>query len=92
MAQLSKTPTETDFTLPKEAGGVFAANEILVNTPAIKNLIRENKIAQIYSALQTGAEHGMRTMDQHLHSLVSSKIVSRHVAFDMATDKIAFSV
>jgi twitching motility protein PilT len=50
--------------------GRAAATEVLVATPAIRNLIREGKTHQIYSALQSGAQHGMHTLDQHLAELV----------------------
>jgi twitching motility protein PilT len=51
--------------------GRVAASEVLVATPAIRNLIREGKTHQIYSAMQAGAQHGMHTMDQHLADLVN---------------------
>jgi twitching motility protein PilT len=47
------------------------ACEVMVATPAIRNLIREGKTHQIYSAMQAGAKHGMQTMDQHLADLVN---------------------
>jgi twitching motility protein PilT len=47
-----------------------AAHEIMIGTPAIRNLIRENKIAQMYSAIQTGQQWGMQTLDQNLQDLV----------------------
>ena len=50
--------------------GRAVATEVLVATPAIRNLIREGKTHQIYSAMQAGAQHGMHTMDQHLADLV----------------------
>ncbi|MHB2024908.1 MAG: type IV pilus twitching motility protein PilT [Mycobacteriales bacterium] len=61
-------------TLCKSADGLrrVVATEVLVATPAIRNLIREGKTHQIYSALQAGAKHGMHTMDQHLAELVRS--------------------
>src|SRR4051794_27079449 len=61
-------------TLAKTADGQgrVVATEVLVATPAIRNLIREGKTHQIYSALQAGAKHGMHTMDQHLAELVKS--------------------
>ena len=52
--------------------GRVVATEVLVATPAIRNLIREGKTHQIYSALQAGARHGMHTMDQHLAELVKA--------------------
>ena len=61
-------------TLCKTAGGDgrVVATEVLVATPAIRNLIREGKTHQVYSAMQAGAQHGMHTMDQHLAELVRS--------------------
>lgn len=53
----------------RPSGGRIAAHEIMVATPAIKNLIREDKVAQMYSAIQTGAAHGMQTMEQALMRL-----------------------
>jgi len=56
----------------RDGDGRAAATEVMVATPAIRNLIREGKTHQIYSALQAGAQHGMHTMDQHLAELVRS--------------------
>jgi len=56
--------------VPQVGGGMTAAYEVLVATPAIRNLIREGKTHQIYSAMQAGAQHGMHTLDQHLAELV----------------------
>ena len=58
--------------LKKVGGGRVAAQEIMMCTPALRNLIREDKVAQIYSAIQTGAQHGMNTLDQALEALVAS--------------------
>ncbi len=66
--------------LKKQGGGRVAAHEIMIGTPAIRNLIREDKVAQMYSAIQSGASVGMQTMDQCLEGLVNRKIVSREVA------------
>lgn len=71
-------------------GGVIAAHEIMVCTPAIRNLIRENKIAQIYSSMQTGQSLGMQTLDQNLRNLVSERLVTSSTARTNATDKSAF--
>jgi len=60
----------------KDATGRVAAHEIMVGTPAIRNLIREGKIAQMYSAIQTGQNMGMTTLDQTLQDLVKRNIVS----------------
>ncbi|MCF6147246.1 MAG: type IV pilus twitching motility protein PilT [Candidatus Kuenenia sp.] len=61
----------------KEGTGRIAALEIMIGTPAVRNLIRENKIAQIPSALQTGRQHGMQTMDQALIDLCRNGFVEK---------------
>ncbi|PIT90538.1 MAG: type IV pili twitching motility protein PilT [Candidatus Komeilibacteria bacterium CG10_big_fil_rev_8_21_14_0_10_41_13] len=66
--------------LPKSGGGRIAAREILINTPAIANIIRENKIPQIKTAIQTGADMGMITLEQDLTRLVSDGLVEEEVA------------
>jgi len=70
--------------LKKNGGGRIAAHEIMVGTPAIRNLIREDKVAQMYSSIQTGAGHGMQTMDQCLQGLVSKGLISREIAREKA--------
>jgi len=70
--------------LKKIGGGRVAAHEIMIGTPAIRNLIREDKVAQMYSSIQTGANHGMQTMDQCLKKLVAQKVVSREAAREKA--------
>ena len=70
--------------MKKIGGGRIAAHEIMIGTPAIRNLIREDKVAQMYSAIQTGASHGMQTMDQNLHRLVSQKVITAEVANEKA--------
>ncbi|MCD8548822.1 MAG: type IVa pilus ATPase TapT [Aeromonadaceae bacterium] len=62
--------------LKKTGGGRVAAHEIMIGIPAIRNLIREDKIAQMYSVIQTGMMHGMQTMDQCLKQLVARGIVN----------------
>ncbi len=62
--------------------GRVAATEVLVATPAVRNLIREGKTHQIYSAMQAGAKHGMHTMDQHLAELVVRGRISYEVALE----------
>ena len=64
-----------------------AAHEIMIGTPAIRNLIRENKIAQMYSAIQTGQAVGMQTLDQNLSKLVKDGVVSRKEAQLKAANK-----
>jgi len=66
--------------LKKVGGGRVAAHEIMMGTPAIRNLIREDKIAQMYSAIQTGAQLGMQTLDQCLKNLITKGVVSRDEA------------
>ncbi|HEX8612979.1 MAG TPA: type IV pilus twitching motility protein PilT [Telluria sp.] len=60
----------------KDGSGRVAAHEIMIGTPAIRNLIREAKIAQMYSAIQTGSSVGMQTLDQNLTDLVRRNIIS----------------
>ena len=76
--------------LKKNGGGRIAAHEIMIGTPAIRNLIRENRIAQMYSAIQTGQQLGMRTLDQALAVLVRAGVVARDVARQAAVSKDAF--
>lgn len=66
--------------LPRAGGGRLASREILINTPAIGNLIRENKIAQIKTAIQTGVEEGMNTMDQDIKRLYEEGLISEQTA------------
>ena len=78
-------------TLIKRAnGGRVAAHEIMIGTPAIRNLIRENKIAQMYSAIQTGQQFGMKTLDQDLQRLVQDGVVDRNEARNKAANKDNF--
>ncbi len=76
--------------LKKNGGGRVAAHEIMIGTPAIRNLIRENKIAQMYSAIQTGQQFGMQTLDQNLQTLVQKNVVSRTEARLKAVNKDNF--
>jgi len=66
--------------LPKADGGRIAAREIMINTPAVANLIRENKVAQIKSIIQTSADKEMTTMDQDLEKLYGQKLITKEVA------------
>ncbi|SDF57561.1 type IV pilus twitching motility protein PilT [Pseudomonas seleniipraecipitans] len=70
--------------LKKIGGGRVAAHEIMIGTPAIRNLIREDKVAQMYSAIQTGGALGMQTLDACLKTLVSKGLVSRESAREKA--------
>ncbi len=74
----------------KDGSGRVAAHEIMIGTPAIRNLIRENKIAQMYSAIQTGQSFGMQTLDQNLLELVKRNIVSVDEARSKAANKDNF--
>ena len=70
--------------LKKVGGGRVAAHEILIGTAAIRNLIREDKVAQMYSAIQTGGALGMQTLDQCLHHLVEQRLISADIAKEKA--------
>jgi twitching motility protein PilT len=76
--------------LKRIGGGRAAAWEIMVANPAIRNLIREDKVAQMYSAIQTGQGHGMQTMDQCLKDMVTRGLVGRHEARSRALNKDLF--
>ena len=75
----------------KDGSGRVAAHEIMIGTPAIRNLIRENKVAQMYSAIQTGQSLGMQTLDQCLQDLVRRNIVSVGEARMRAQNKDNFA-
>lgn len=77
--------------LKKNGGGRVAAHEIMLGVPAIRNLIREDKVAQMYSVIQTGASHGMQTMDQCLINLVNRGVISQKDAIAKAQDKNSFN-
>jgi twitching motility protein PilT len=70
---------------PREDGqGRIAAHEVMVGTPAVRNLIREGKVAQLYSALQTGGQAGMQTLDQSLQALAKKTLISMATARALA--------
>jgi twitching motility protein PilT len=75
----------------KDGAGRVAAHEIMIGTPAIRNLIRENKIAQMYSSIQTGQNVGMQTLDQCLQDLVRRNVVSVGEARSRAVNKDMFA-
>ncbi len=77
--------------LKKIGGGRVAAHEIMIGTAAIRNLIRENKVAQMYSAIQTGQNTGMQTLDQCLQELVRTRQVNVDEARTMAVSKDMFA-
>ncbi|HKJ76753.1 MAG TPA: type IV pilus twitching motility protein PilT [Gammaproteobacteria bacterium] len=76
--------------LKKTGGGRVAAHEIMIGTPAIRNLIRENKVAQMYSAIQTGQQAGMQTLDQNLSELVAKGLIGKQEARAKAVNKEGF--
>ena len=76
--------------LKKVGGGRIAAHEIMVGIPAIRNLIREDKVAQMYSSIQTGSQYGMQTLDQCLQDLVKRGLVTRQQAIGYAKNKEIF--
>lgn len=63
--------------IPSPKGGRVAAYEVLIATPAVRNLIRENKIAQLYSVMQTSTQFGMQTLESNLQQLVGNGIISQ---------------
>jgi len=77
--------------LKRIGGGRVAAHEIMIGTPAIRNLIRENKVPQMYSAIQTGQGVGMQTLDQCLIELVRQGVVSKQDARMRAVNKDSFT-
>lgn len=76
--------------LKKVGGGRIAAHEIMVGTPAIRNLIREAKVAQMYSAIQTGRKDGMQTLDQNLKEQVDRGLITAKSAMVKAVNKDTF--
>jgi twitching motility protein PilT len=80
----------TQTLLKKVGGGRTPAWEIMVGIPAIRNLIREDKVAQMYSSIQTGQQFGMQTMDQCLQDLVRRGLVTRQDAIARAKVKEIF--
>ncbi len=76
--------------LKKVGGGRIAVHEILIGTPAIRNLIREAKVAQMYSAIQTGRKDGMQTLDQDLHDKIEKGLITKEEARGKAVNKKDF--
>ena len=77
--------------LKKTGGGRVACHEIMVGTPAIRNLIREDKVAQMYSAIQTGQAHGMQTLDQNMQDMLRKGLISKQDAMARAVNKEIFA-
>jgi twitching motility protein PilT len=76
--------------MKKVGGGRIAAWEIMIGTPAIRNLIREDKVAQMYSSIQTGNAVGMTTLDQYLQDLLSKGLITKQDARAKAANKETF--
>ncbi|TDJ27908.1 MAG: type IV pilus twitching motility protein PilT [Gammaproteobacteria bacterium] len=76
--------------LKRTGGGRIAAHEIMIGTPAIRNLIREGKIAQMYSTIQTGQAQGMQTLDQNLQDLMTQGFITKEEARYRAVNKESF--
>ena len=76
--------------LKKKGGGRIAALEIMLCNTAIRSLIREDKVAQMYSTIQTGKNLGMQTLDQHLTQLVRDNLITRETAREVAMSKDLF--
>lgn len=77
--------------LPAVAGGRVLALEVMVNTPAIANLIRDGKTEQLYTVMQVSHESGMVTLDAHLVQLVQTGVISKAVGLEYALDKKSFA-
>ena len=75
----------------KDGQGRVAAHEIMIGTPAIRNLIREAKVAQMYSSIQTGQNVGMQTLDQNLSDLVKRNVISKEEGRTKAANKDNFN-
>lgn len=78
--------------IEKKTGGRVAAHEIMIATPAIKNLIREDKVPQMYSSIQTGQALGMQTLDQCLLKLISTGQITKEEAYSKAENKDLFNI
>jgi twitching motility protein PilT len=75
----------------KDQRGRVSAMEVLIATPAVKNMIRESKSHQVASLVQTGSQYGMQTMDQCLAMLLRKGLISADTAHAVATDKKLFA-
>jgi len=72
--------------LKRAGGGRVAAHEIMVGTSAVRNLIRENQLAQIYSMIQTGSRYGMQTMEDSVNDLFQSGLITEEIAKEALRD------
>jgi twitching motility protein PilT len=77
--------------LKRRDSGRVAALEVMICNAAIRNLIREDKVAQMYSSIQTGQGQGMHTLDQHLEELLATSMINKKIAYEAAQNKSQFS-
>jgi len=82
----------TQTLIKKVGGGRIPAFEIMLGVPAIRNLIRENQIAQMYSSIQTGSNKGMCTLDQYLSNLLAKNLITKEQAYDVAANRELFKL
>jgi len=80
-------PFEGDVAVQK---GRIAALEILINTPAVSNLIRQGKLDQLETTMQSGSAHGMRTMDSAIEALLNSRMITGKEAYKKGISKAKF--
>ena len=90
LAESLKSVVAQQLLKTKDGSGRCAANEILIGSPALASMIREGKISQINSLIQTGTGSGMQTMDQHLMQLIKSDTITPQAAYERAIDKGIF--
>ncbi len=90
LAESLKSVIAQQLLKTKDGNGRCAANEILIGSTALASMIREGKISQINSLIQTGTSIGMQTMDQHLMQLIKSDTITPQAAFEKAIDKNIF--
>lgn len=77
--------------LKKVSGGRIAAYEIMVANHAIRHLIRDNKLAQMYASIELGQKYGMQTLDKHLEELLKNKLITREQARELAVNQDKFA-
>jgi twitching motility protein PilT len=73
-----------------DKSGRVAALEILVNTPAVSNLIRQGKLDQLETTMQSGSQHGMRTMDMAIETLLKERVITGKEAYKKGINKAKF--
>jgi twitching motility protein PilT len=90
LAESLKAVVAQQLLKTREGTGRCAANEVLLGSPALASMIREGKISQIGSLIQTGSGNGMQTMDQHLMQLLKQNVITAQAAYEKAHDKNMF--